>query len=177
LTIADPTDAIAYVRAIRMIVGGYGAYSREKRRETDVAVREELARAVNRIRRHLENVHDAALTSNSFTLVEACSRAIEECDALRNEVSLAETGCDHPFFSVQKGATKKTIGTLIRHDHATLKMVTKAVRSSNQAEKLKGRGAAELAVLESLNEVLQRISSCRGHFGERRAVLRNLKVM
>ena len=109
--------------------------------------------------------------------MDACSRAIEECDALRNEVSLAETGCDHPFFSVQKGATKKTIGTLIRHDHATLKMVTKAVRSSNQAEKLKGRGAAELAVLESLNEVLQRISSCRGHFGERRAVLRNLKVM
>ena len=160
-----------------MIVGGYGAYSREKRRETDVAVREELARAVNRIRRHIENIHDAALDSHSFNLVEACSRAIEEADALRNEVNMAETGGDHPFFSVQKGASKKTIGMLIRHDHATLKMVTRAVRLSNEAEELFGKDEGDEVVLESLMTVQQRLSSCRGHFGQRRAVLRELKVI
>ncbi len=115
MPVTSPTDALPYIRAIQLLLGGYGAYSREKRRETDVAVREEVARAATRVRNHLNNVHDAAYRSKDIELAGACSRAIEEVDGLRNEVELAATGGEHPFFSLQKSASKKTINNLIKH--------------------------------------------------------------
>ena len=60
MTIGNPTDTLTYVRALGLIVGGYSAYQRDKRRETDVAVKEEILRCADRVRTHVENVHDDA---------------------------------------------------------------------------------------------------------------------
>ena len=117
------------------MIGGYGVHRREQRREADVAVREEVARASGRVRNHLNNVHDSAYRAGDTELAQECALALEEVDALRNDVELAATGADHPFFSRQKGVSKRTINRLIKHDHATLEMVRKAVNASNDLEK------------------------------------------
>lgn len=173
MSVTGPTDALPYIRAIQLLLGGYGAYSREKRRETDVAVREEVARAATRVRNHLNNVHDAAYRNKDTELAAVCARAIEEVDVLRNEVELAATGGEHPFFSLQKSASKKSIKNLIKHDHDTLDMVTKAVNISNDLEAAHAEQDGEKC-LTDVRKCQQLLSSCRGHFSARGRVLRKI---
>ena len=173
LPVVDPTDAAAYLRAIRLVIGGYGVHRREQRREADVAVREEVARASGRVRNHLNNVHDSAYRAGDTDLAQQCALALEEVDSLRNDVELAATGADHPFFSRQKGVSKKTINQLIKHDHNTLDMLRKAVNSSNDLEKVHAEADGGEA-LEAVRKCQQLVSSCRGHFSERNGVLRGI---
>ena len=172
MTIGNPTDTITYVRALGLIVGGYGAYNRDKRRETDVAIKEEIVRCADRVRTHVENVHDAAYNDGNITLAKECTKTIEEIDALRNEVNLGETGGEHPFFSKQISANKKTLNQLIKHDHETLTILVKAVNQSNDLEKAVVDGEDAISEVRFTKQL---ISSVRGHFSERRAVLRKIK--
>ena len=172
MTIGNPTDAFTYVRALQMIVGGYGAYQRDKRRETDIAVKEEILRGADRVRTHVENVHDDAYRDGNVKLAKACQSTIEEIDALRNDVNLGETGGEHPFFSKQIGASKKVLNKLIKHDHETLTLLVKAVNRSNDLEKV---AAEEGDVMKAVRETRQIVSSVRGHFSERRAVLKKIQ--
>jgi hypothetical protein len=172
ITIGNPTDAFTYVRALQMIVGGYGAYQRDKRRETDIAVKEEILRGADRVRTHVENVHDDAYRDGNVRLAKACQSTIEEIDALRNDVNLGETGGEHPFFSKQISASKKILNKLIKHDHETLTLLVKAVNRSNDLEKV---AAEEGDVMKAVRETRQIVSSVRGHFSERRAVLKKIQ--
>lgn len=167
-----PTETLTYVRAIRLIVGGYGAYSRERRRETDVAVKEEILRAAKRARNHLANIHDAAIRCGEVALARTCAAGIESADALANDVSVGELGGEHPFLSQQISVSRGTIGRLIEHDHETLTMLTRAVRASNrlEADWRKDADAARASALACT----QLLASVRGHFSERRRVLRNI---
>ena len=172
MAIGNPADTLTYVRAIQMILGGYGAYKRDKRRETDIALKEEIMRCADRVRTHVENVHDDAYRDMNVKLAKACQSTIEEIDALRNEVNLGETGGEHPFFSKQITTSKKVLTKLIKHDHDTLTILVKAVNSSNDLEK----AAAENGdVMQAVKETRQLVSSVRGHFSERRAVLKKIK--
>jgi hypothetical protein len=172
MTIGNPTDTLTYVRALGLIVGGYSAYQRDKRRETDVAVKEEILRCADRVRTHVENVHDDAYREGNVKLAKACQSTIEEIDALRNDVNLGETGAEHPFFSKQISASKKVLNQLIKHDHETITLLVKAVNRSNDLEKV---AAEEGNVMKAVRETRQLVSSVRGHFSERRSVLRKIQ--
>ncbi len=172
MTIGNPTNTLTYVRALGMIVGGYGAYTRGKRRETDVAVKAEIVRCADRVRTHVENVHDAAYSDGDVKLAKECAKTIEEIDALRNDVNMGETGGEHPFFSKQISANKKTLNKLIKHDHETLTILVKAVNLSNDLEKDSAEGGD---AVQTARNTRQLVSSVRGHFSERRAVLREIK--
>ncbi len=174
MTIGNPAETLTYMRAVRLLLGGYGAFSREKRRETNVAVREEILRCGNRVRNHVENVHDSAYRDGGIKLARACAGAVEEVDALRNDVNVAETGGEHPFFSQQISVSKKTIDELISHDLRTLEMLVKAVNQSNELEKEHAASNTEAAITAA-KECRQLVSSVRGHFSERRSVLRRIK--
>jgi len=172
MTIGNPADTLTYVRALGLIVGGYGAYKRDKRRETDIAVKEEILRCADRVRTHVENVHDDAYRDGNVRLAKTCQSTIEEIDALRNDVNLGETGGEHPFFSKQTTASNKVLGKLIKHDHETLTILVKAVNRSNDLEKA---AAEDGEVMKAVRETRQLVSSVRGHFSERRAVLKKIK--
>ena len=172
MTIGNPTNTLTYVRALGMIVGGYGAYTRGKRRETDVAVKAEIVRCADRVRTHVENVHDDAYRDGNVKLAKACQSTIEEIDALRNDVNLGETGGEHPFFSKQTTASKKVLAKLIKHDHETITLLVKAVNRSNDLEKAAAEGGD---AMKAVRETRQLVSSVRGHFSERRAVLKGIQ--
>ena len=172
MTIGNPTNTLTYVRALGMIVGGYGAYTRGKRRETDVAVKAEIVRCADRVRTHVENVHDSAYSDDEVKLAKECAKTIEEIDALRNDVNMGETGGEHPFFSKQITTSNKVLTKLIKHDHDTLTILVKAVNRSNDLEK----AAAENGdAMQAVKETRQLVSSVRGHFSERRAVLKKIQ--
>ena len=172
MAIGNPADTLRYVRSIQMILGGYGAYKRDKRRETDIALKEEIMRCADRVRTHVENVHDDAYRDMNVKLAKACQSTIEEIDALRNEVNLGETGGEQPFFSKQITTSNKVLTKLIKHDHDTLTILVKAVNRSNDLEK----AAAENGdAMQAVKETRQLVTSVRGHFSERRAVLKKIK--
>ena len=172
MTIGNPADTLSYVRALGLIVGGYSAYQRDKRRETDVAVKEEILRCADRVRTHVENVHDDAYRDGNVKLAKACQSTIEEIDALRNDVNLGETGGEHPFFSKQITTSKKVLAKLIKHDHETITLLVKAVNRSNDLEKAAAEGGD---AMKAVRETRQMVSSVRGHFSERRAVLKGIQ--
>jgi len=171
MTIGNPTDTMTYVRALGLIVGGYGAYTRDKRRETDVAVKEEIIRSADRVRTHVENVHDSAYRDGDLKLAKECANVIEEIDALRNDVNMGETGGEHPFFSRQISANKRTLNKLIKHDYDTLTMIGKAVNRSNDLEQAAAEDEEPITIARKTRQL---ISSVRGHFSERRSVLRKI---
>ena len=172
MTIGNPADTLTYVLALGLIVGGYSAYQRDKRRETDVAVKEEILRCADRVRTHVENVHDDAYRDGDVKLAKACQSTIEEIDALRNDVNLGETGGEHPFFSKQITTSKKVLAKLIKHDHETITLLVKAVNRSNDLEKAAAEGGD---AMKAVRETRQMVSSVRGHFSERRAVLKGIQ--
>ena len=85
---------------------------------------------------------------------------------------MGETGGEHPFFSKQISANKKTLNKLIKHDHETLTILVKAVNMSNDLEKASAEGGDTVQLVRSTRQL---VSSVRGHFSERRAVLRKIK--
>jgi hypothetical protein len=172
MAIGNPTDTLTYVRALGLIMGGYSAYTRDKRRETDIAVKEEILRCADRVRTHVENVHDDAYRDMNVKLAKVCQATIEEIDALRNDVNLGETGGEHPFFSKQITTSKKVLAKLIKHDHETLTLLVKAVNLSNDLEKAAAEGGDAML---AARETRQLVSSVRGHFSERRAVLKKIQ--
>ena len=112
------------------------------------------------------------LTEMEIEIGQTCQATIEAIDALRNDVNLGETGGEHPVFSKQTTASNKVLGKLIKHDHETLTILVKAVNRSNDLEKA---AAEEGEVMKAVRETRQLVSSVRGHFSERRAVLKNIK--
>ena len=50
-----PTDALPLIRGVQLVISGYSGYSKGKRRETDLAVRQEIIRAIGRVHTHMTN--------------------------------------------------------------------------------------------------------------------------
>ena len=172
MTIGNPTNTLTYVRALGMIVGGYGAYTRGKRRETDVAVKAEIVRCADRVRTHVENVHDSAYSDGEVKLAKECAKTIEEIDPLPTAPNLAAPGGQHPFSFKQSRDNNIFFNKLIKHDHETLTILVKAVNMSNDLEKASAEGGDTVQLVRSTRQL---VSSVRGHFSERRAVLRKIK--
>ena len=148
---------------------GVGYTSKQMKRKKPI--NNDLLVDITPLTKNQEKFFDAYRDGN-VRLAKACQSTIEEIDALRNDVNLAETGGEHPFFSKQATASKKVIGKLIKHDHETLTMLVKAVNRSNDLEKT---AAEEGDVMKAVRATRQLVSSVRGHFSERRAVLKKIQ--
>ena len=170
-----PTDALPLIRGVQLVISGYSGYSKGKRRETDLAVRQEIIRAIGRVHAHITNVHDQSYRDGNIKITRACKQAMEEGDQFRNEVDKAETGGDHPLFSKQKTTTKKDLKKLIKHDHDVIEMITKAVNIANSCEHGHSTDGEEAEVIRLARQCQQMLSSCRGFFGARSSLLKGMK--
>ncbi|MBC8437664.1 MAG: hypothetical protein H8D82_00165 [Euryarchaeota archaeon] len=170
-----PTDALPYIRGIQLVISGYSGYTKDKRRETDLAVRHEIIRSTGRVQTHLSNVHDQSYRDGNLQITRSCKQAMEEIDQFRNEVEKAETGHDHPFFSTHKSISKSDLKKLIKHDHDVIEMVTKAVNIANSCEHAHSSGSEIADVVKFARQSQQMISSCRGFFNARSSILKGMK--
>ena len=173
--VGTPLDVIPYIRGIQFVLTGYSGYTKGKRRDADKMIRDELIRASGRARSHLQNVHDHSFREDQLPVTMACRSCMQEIDAFIEDVNKAVTGMDHAFLSGQRSASNSDLKKLIKHDHDTIEMITKAVNISNSAEKTLQDGDFDMTK-QLVFQCQQMISSCRGYFSERAVVLNGLRT-
>ena len=173
--VGTPLDVIPYIRGIQIVLTGYSGYTKGKRRDADKLIRDELIRASNRSRTHIQNIHDQSFRDDQLSITQSCRSCIQEIDAFIEDIDKAVTGMDHAFLSGQRSASNSDLKKLIIHDHDTIEMITKAVNISNSGEKTLQDGDYDMTK-QLVLQCQQMISSCRGYFGERFTVLNGLRT-
>lgn len=171
--VGTPIDILPYIRGVQLILVGYNGYTKGSRLENDKIVREEITRATTRVRSHMQNVFDLQFRGGDIAVARAAKQCMEECDYLIEDISKAVAGMEHAFLSGQRSPSNKDLKKLIKHDHEVIEMVTKGVNLANSSEHslATGEGNSKQIIMQTK----QMISSCRGFFGERSAVLAGLR--
>lgn len=169
-----PGDILDYVRGLQILISGYQGYAKEKKSESDSLIRREIARTAQRVRNHIENIHDRFVKNESFENAGVAKQCMQEIDRLIEDVDKGGVGVTHGFLSGVRSMTQRDMNKLIKHDHDVIQMVVEAVRISNDAE-LSMNARDEKQTLRKLGDCQQKITSCRGFFSERGLFLSSLR--
>ena len=129
-----PVEVLPYVRGVQLVLVGYSGYTKGSRIKVDKMVRNEIVRAVGRIRNHMQIILQNQYREGNLDLAQKAKICMEECDNLIEDVNKSVSGMQHAFLSGQKSPTRGELKRLIKHDHDVIDMVTKAVNLANSAE-------------------------------------------
>ena len=171
--VAVPLDVVPYIRGVQLVLIGYNGYTKGSRFETDKMVRDEITRAVGRVRNHMQNIFDIQFREKQMTIARAAKQCMEECDYLIEDVKKAVSGMEHAFLSGQRSPSNRDLKKLIKHDHEVIDMVTKAVNIANSAENSLATGQDNPQQL--ILQTTQMVTSSKGFFGARANVLAGLR--
>jgi thiamine phosphate synthase YjbQ (UPF0047 family) len=173
--VGTPLDVLPYVRGIQMVLSGYEGYTKGRRRDADLAIREEIKRCGTRVRNHLLNVHDSAFREKKIDISKAAKACCNTIDLLIEDIDKSPTGMTHAFFSGQRSASVSVLKKLIKHDHDVIEMMTKAVNISNSVEHAFSSDKTDDEVKSLIRQCEQMITSSRGYYGARSTVLDGLR--
>ena len=171
--VGTPLDVVPYIRGVQLVLIGYNGYTKGSRFENDKMVRDEIVRAVGRIRSHMQNIFDSQFKADNIEIARAAKQCMEECDYLIEDVQKSVSGMEHAFLSGQRSPSNRDLKKLIKHDHEVIEMVTKAVNIANSAEL--STATADGKSQQLTMQTTQMITSCKGFFGARSNVLAGLK--
>ena len=132
--VGTPVDIMPYVRGVQLILTGYNGYTKGSRIENDKLVREEIVRAINRVRNHMKNIFDIKFKENNMDIARVAKQCMEECDYFSEDVKKAVGGMEHAFLSGQSSPSNRELKKLIQHDHDSITMIIEAVNLANSAE-------------------------------------------
>ena len=171
--VGTPLDVVPYIRGVQLVLIGYNGYTKGSRFENDKMVRDEIIRAVGRVRSHMQNIFDSQFKAGNIEIARAAKQCMEECDYLIEDVQKSVSGMEHAFLSGQRSPSNRDLKKLIKHDHEVIEMVTKAVNIANSAElsTATSDGNAQQLTMQTT----QMVTSCKGFFGARANVLAGLK--
>lgn len=173
--VGTPLDVLPYVRGIQMVLSGYEGYTKGKRRDADLAIREEIKRCGTRARNHLMNIHDSCFREKKFDVSKAAKACCNTIDQLIEDVDKSPTGMTHAFFSGQRSASTSVLKKLIKHDHDVIEMMTKAVNISNSVEHAYSSDKTVDEIKSLIRQCEQMITSSRGYYSARSTVLNGLR--
>ena len=80
--VGTPLDVVPYIRGVQLVLIGYNGYTKGSRFETDKMVRDEISRAVGRVRNHMQNMFDSQFKANNMDVARVAKQCMEECDYL-----------------------------------------------------------------------------------------------
>ena len=166
-------DVVPYIRGVQLILIGYNGYTKGSRFENDKMVRDEIVRAIGRVRSHMQNIFDSQFKADNIEVARAAKQCIEECDYLIEDVQKSVSGMEHAFLSGQRSPSNRDLKKLIKHDHDVIDMVNKAVNIANSAEH--SMAASDGNTQQLTMQTTQMVTSCKGFFGARANVLAGLK--
>ena len=158
-----------------MVLSGYEGYTKGKRRDADLAIREEIKRCGTRARNHLLNVHDSGFREKKLDIAKAAKACCNTIDMLIEDIDKSPTGMTHAFFSGQRSASNSVLKKLIKHDHDVIEMMTKGVNISNSVEHAFSAGKEEDEIKSLIRQCEQMMTSSRGYFSARATVLDGLR--
>ena len=152
--VGTPLDVVPYIRGVQLVLIGYNGYTKGSRFETDKMVRDEISRAVGRVRNHMQNMFDSQFKANNMDVARVAKQCMEECDYLIEDVRKATSGMEHAFLSGQRSPSNRDLKKLIKHDHEVIDMVTKAVNIANSAEQslATGDGNSQQMVMQTIQQ-------------------------
>ena len=171
--VGTPLDVVPYIRGVQLVLIGYKGYTKGSRFENDKMVRDEIVRAVGRVRSHMQNIFDSQFKDENLEIARAAKQCMEECDYLIEDVQKSASGMEHAFLSGQRSPSNRDLKKLIKHDHDVIDMVTKAVNIANSAELSTSTSDGNAKQLTM--QTTQVLTSCKGFFGARKNVLAGLK--
>ena len=166
-----PVEVLPYVRGVQLVLVGYNGYTKGSRIKVDKMVRNEIVRAVGRIRNHMQIILENQYKEGNLDMAQKAKICMEECDNLIEDVNKSVSGL-HAFLSGQKSPTRGELKRLIKHDHDVIDMVTKAVNLANSAEQ--SIALQDGNVRQLVLHTTQLVTSCRGFFGARANILAGL---
>lgn len=158
-----------------MVLSGYEGYTKGKRRDADLAIREEIKRCGTRARNHLLNVHDSGFREKKLDIAKAAKACCNTIDMLIEDIDKSPSGMTHAFFSGQRSASISVLKKLIKHDHDVIDMMTKAVNISNSVEHAFSTDKTSDEVKSLIRQCDQMITSSRGYYSARATVLDGLR--
>lgn len=173
--VGTPLDVLPYVRGIQMILSGYEGYTKGKRRNADLAIRDEIKRCGTRARNHIMNVHDNGFREKKISIAKTAKACCNTIDLLIEDIDKSPTGMTHAFFSGQRSASVSVLKKLIKHDHDVIEMMTKAVNISNSVEHAFASDKTDDEVKSLIRKCEQMITSSRGYYSARSTVLEGLR--
>jgi thiamine phosphate synthase YjbQ (UPF0047 family) len=173
--VGTPLDVLPYVRGIQMVLSGYEGYTKGKRRNADLAIREEIKRCGTRARNHIMNIHDSSFREKKIDVAKAAKACCNTIDQLIEDIDKSPTGMTHAFFSGQRSASVSVLKKLIKHDHDVIEMMTKAVNISNSVEHAFSSDQSDNEVKSLIRKCEQMITSSRGYYSVRSTVLDGLR--
>ena len=164
--VGTPLDVVPYIRGVQLVLIGYNGYTKGSRFENDKMVRDEIVRAVGRVRSHMQNIFDSQFKDENLEIARAAKQCMEECDYLIEDVQKSASGMEHAFLSGQRSPSNRDLKKLIKHDHDVIDMVTKAVNIANSAELSTSTSDGNAKQLTM--QTTQVITSCKEFFGPRK---------
>ena len=173
--VGTPFDVLPYVRGIQMVLSGYEGYTKGKRRNADLAIREEIKRCGTRVRNHIMNVHDSCFREKKIDISKAAKACCNTIDLLIEDIDKSPTGMNHAFFSGQRSASVSVLKKLIKHDHDVIEMMTKAVNISNSVEHAFSSDKTDNEIKSLIRQCEQMVTSSRGYYSARTTVLDGLR--
>ena len=73
-----------------MVLSGYEGYTKGKRRDADLAIREEIQRCGTRARNHLLNVHDSGFREKKLDVSKAAKACCNTIDMLIEDIDKSD---------------------------------------------------------------------------------------
>ena len=92
--VGTPLDVVPYIRGVQLVLIGYNGYTKGSRFENDKMVRDEIVRAVGRVRSHMQNIFDSQFKDENLEIARAAKQCMEECDYLIEDVQKSASGME-----------------------------------------------------------------------------------
>jgi hypothetical protein len=152
------------------ILNGYGGYRRGKRKEDDAAIRKKLMIQLDELNQHLLNI----MEDGDLDIRIAAKKVADVVDLFRNDIELAATGQNYPFFSIQRSVSVRILKSLITYDHQIIKALDKSVKTISDLELSLVKGDDESAIT-GLREVKGELTTTKGTFANRISIMKKVE--
>ena len=139
-----------------------GERKREKRKEEDLYVREEIFREINKIKNYLEEFDS-----------KIAKEINDDLDIFYKEVEMVESGHKYPMFSPQKSAGSRTLKKVKKYDEEILEKIGNVTESLKQL--LNEMNNEEIDVEKELGEIRNYLTEVRNDFKDRFGILKGVK--
>jgi hypothetical protein len=171
--VGDPTVSAASLTltSIMKIFAKYQAYQSSKIHETDQGLREEIARRLEMIQRHLDTLEVRFLTSKNAEALEVVQRIRESSEHFRQDTLFGSTGSTDAV-SISPKLNKSHIKAVMEHDLEVLKRLVESTHLVNEVMDLSSRkGEFDPNTLLPLE---QKLVGVRNRFADRVSFLAKL---
>lgn len=153
---------------------GFSRYSTKNVQQDDLAVRRKLQTELEKVRLHVQSIHEEGHRGAMTKVADAARRVMEEIDAFQNEMRLAEMGAQLPFFSANRSVDPEAVAKVVDYDYAGLAALAQARDAARLLEEQAAASPPEASAV-GLGQLRTHITTARSAFKDRRDFIRGIR--